>query len=53
MFREIRPAIVIVVALTLICGFAYPLAMTAIAQLAFPVLVGSLGSGAVVADGRP
>jgi len=36
MLREIRPAIVIVVALTLICGLVYPLAMTAIAQLAFP-----------------
>jgi potassium-transporting ATPase KdpC subunit len=36
MLREIRPAIVVVVALTLICGLVYPLAMTAIAQLAFP-----------------
>jgi potassium-transporting ATPase KdpC subunit len=36
MLREIRPAIVVLVALTLICGLVYPLAMTAIAQLAFP-----------------
>jgi potassium-transporting ATPase KdpC subunit len=36
MFREIRPAIVLVVALTLITGLAYPLAMTAIAGAVFP-----------------
>jgi potassium-transporting ATPase KdpC subunit len=36
MFREIRPAIVLVVALTLITGLAYPLAITAVAGVAFP-----------------
>jgi potassium-transporting ATPase KdpC subunit len=36
MLREIRPAIIILVALTLITGLAYPLAMTAIADVLFP-----------------
>jgi K+-transporting ATPase ATPase C chain len=36
MLREIRPAIIFVVALTLLTGLAYPLAMTGLAQLLFP-----------------
>jgi potassium-transporting ATPase KdpC subunit len=36
MFREIRPAIVLLLVLTAITGLAYPLAMTAIAGAIFP-----------------
>jgi K+-transporting ATPase ATPase C chain len=36
MLKEIRPAIVMLLALTLVLGIAYPLAMTGIAHIIFP-----------------
>src|SRR5205823_9465014 len=36
MLKDIRPAIVMMLVMTVLTGFAYPLAMTGMAQLAFP-----------------
>jgi K+-transporting ATPase ATPase C chain len=36
MLREIRPAVVMMLAMTVLTGLAYPLAMTGVAQIVFP-----------------
>jgi K+-transporting ATPase ATPase C chain len=64
MIREIRPAIVLVIALVLITGLVYPLVMTGLAQILFPnrangslilkdgKIIGSELIGQVFADDR-
>jgi potassium-transporting ATPase KdpC subunit len=36
MFKEIRPALILLIALTLLTGLAYPLAITGLAAIIFP-----------------
>ena len=49
-FSAIRPAVVIFGALTLICGVAYPLAVTGIASAVFP---SQAGGSIVEVNGKP
>ena len=49
MLNQIRPALVVLVALTLLTGLAYPLAMTAIANVVLP---GSASGNMVERNGR-
>jgi K+-transporting ATPase ATPase C chain len=49
MLKELRPAVVVLIGLTLITGLLYPLAMTGLAQVLFPTQAqGSL----IVQDGK-
>ena len=50
MLTQLRPALVLLIALTALTGLAYPLAMTGLAGLAFP----SQAAGSIVLrDGKP
>lgn len=48
MFKQLRPALGTLVLMTLITGLAYPLAVTAVAQLAFP----EQANGSLLRDAR-
>lgn len=50
MLRELRPALVSVIVITLVFGLAYPLAMTGIAQGVFP---GKADGSVIERDGKP
>ena len=50
MIKQLRPALVSLVALTLITGVIYPLVVTGIAQVVFPY---QAGGSLLVSDGKP
>ena len=50
MLQHLRPALVMIATMTVLTGFLYPLAVTGLAQLAFPFQAN--GSLVTAADGR-